>query len=230
MRLSQVLMVQAVLFALAMFALAISQVNAEDINANTPEIKTTTVGKLPKLAWPFLYIGKVSIASPDAPKMAERLAASFAKSGYTVAENSEKPTYTIIQDYRGKAADYVPQTSDTGSGGGGWVSALFNLGLNVLIGQKMGLINTGNLLQSNANTVADTVRRAGEAYGNPDEKAERISAAEKAKEETNLVVYRLCFTGNCAYALSAGPSDLNQLDDACFKAGILKLAGQDAEQ
>lgn len=203
---------------------------AEDISANTPEIKTTTVGGVMKLPWAFLG-GKVNVASPDEPKMSERLAASFAKSGYEIVDKPGKRinSFVIIRDYRGKAADYVPQTSDTGSGGGGWGGALFSLGISVLIGHQMGVINTSNLLQSNANTVADTVRLASDAYGNPTGNAEMASAAEKAREETNLVVYRLCFAGSCAHALSAGASDFERLDDACFKDGILKLAHQDAE-
>ncbi len=213
-------------FAVLMsFAMATSYVIADVFEG--ADIKTSTVGKLGKLAWPFLYMSKVSVASPDAPKLAESLAASFEKSGYKMEENTQKPTYVIIRDFRGKAIDYVPQSSNAGSGGGGWASALFSLGLNVLIGQKMGLVNTDHLIQSNANTVADTVRRAGDAYGNPNENTEIASAAEKAKAETNLVVYRLCMMGSCAYALSAGATDLDRLDVACFKDGILKLAGQE---
>lgn len=212
------------------FVSMIGNACAEDTTAIVPEIKTTTVGGVMKLAWPFLG-GKVNVASRDAPKMAERLAASFAKSGYKVVDKPGKliDSFQIIRDYRGKAADYVPQTSDTGSGGGGWGGALFSLGISVLIGHQMDVISTSNLLQSNANAVAETVRLASDAYGNPTENAEMASAAEKAREETNLVVYRLCFAGSCAHALSAGASDLERLDEACFKDGILKLAHQDAE-
>lgn len=193
----------------------------------TPEVKTNTVGNIAKLAWAPIYFGKVSVASPDAPKLAKALAASLAKSGYKMEENIEKPTYVIIQDFRGKAVDYVPQASNAGTTGGGWASALFSLGLNVLIGQKMGLINTSNVLQSNANAVATTVQQAGQAYGNPSQNEEQAKVAEKAKEATNLVVYRLCMGGNCAYALSAGEADLDKLDEACLKDGIFKLAGQE---
>lgn len=208
-------------------SVAAGQVHAAANNAS--EIKTSTVGGISKLASPFFYFGKVSVASPDAPKFAEELASSFAKSGYKVVEDKSKPTYVIIRDFRGKAADYVPQTADTRTGGG-WASALFTLGINLLVGEKLGLINTSNVLQSNSVTLADTIEKTGRAYseGNPSQNEGRAKAAEKAKEEaTNLVVYRLCTGGNCAYALAAGDADLDQLDEACFRKGILKLAGQE---
>lgn len=213
---------------LMLFVMATGYVNADA--AGEAEIKTSTVGKTAKLAWPFLA-GKISVKSSEAPKMADMLTASFAKSGYTIDNNSVKPTYVIFRMHRGKAADYAPQESSDKSEGAGWVGAFFSLGFNVLVGQKLGLINTSNIRQSDANTLADTARRASDAYGNPtnnaDKNAEMATAAEKVKEETNLVVYALCFSGHCAYALSAGEADLDRLDEACYRDGILKLAGQD---
>lgn len=211
------------------FVSVIGNACADDTNTNATEIKTSTVGHVGKLAWAFLG-GTVSVDSPDAQAMAARLAENFAKSGYKVVENSEHPTYRIMRDFRGKAANYVPPTSGDKSEGGNWGGALLNLGVSVLIGHQMGLINTSNLLQSNAYAVAETVRQTGDAYVNPAKSEEMTSAAEKGREEMNLVVYRLCYHGNqCAYALSSGTSDLERLDEACFKKGILKLAGQDAE-
>ncbi len=109
--------------------------------------------------------------------------------------------FRIIRDYRGKAADYVPQTSDTSTGAGGWGSALASLGVGVLIGKNLGLINTHNLLMSDANTVANLVQRTAEAYGDPGQNEERAKATEGVKVERNLVAFRLCFRGQCAYAL-----------------------------
>jgi len=221
-------------FLAVLFVFVIGQVKAEDASANAPKTTTTTVGHVGKLAWPFLA-GNVRVASTDDPKMKEMLAASFVKSGYTVISDYEKKanTFTIFRNYRGKASNYVPPTANTPAEGGGWGSAIFSLGLNVLIGQKMGLINTSNIFQSNANTLVDTARRAGEAYGTPQGKSaeEMASATKNANGEINLVVYQLCFSASnaCAYALSAGASDLDVLDAACFKDGILKLAGQDSE-
>lgn len=208
--------------------LSVAMVMASHANADVAgeDIKTSTAGKLAKLAWPFIYMGKVSVVSRDSPKLAEALAASFEKSGYKMEKNLEKPTYEITRQFRGKASDYNPPKSDTSSDGG-WGSALFTLGLNLLIGQKMGVINTDNILQSNANALADTARRASDAYGNPGQDAEHANVAEKVKAEKNLVVYRVCAMGSCAYTLAAGSADLEQLDEACYKNEILKLAGQD---
>jgi hypothetical protein len=135
----------------------------------------------------------------------------------------------IIRDYRGKTADYVPQTSDTSTGGGGWGSALANLGVGVLIGKNLGLVNTHNLLMSDANTVAKLVQQTGEAYGDPGQNEDRAKTVEGVNSERNLVAFRLCFRGQCAHALSAGDASLDDLEEACFRDGILKLAKLETE-
>jgi hypothetical protein len=43
------------------------------------------------------------------------------------------------------------------------------------------------------------------------------------------VAFRLCFRGQCAHALSAGDASLEELEEACFREGILKLAKLDTE-
>jgi hypothetical protein len=73
------------------------------------------------------------------------------------------------------------------------------------------------------------VQRTGEVYGNPGQNEDRARAAEGVKDERNLVAFRLCFRGQCAHALSAGDASLEELEEACFREGILKLAKLDTE-
>lgn len=192
-------------------------------------IKTSTVGIVgtPSTFFSSLFGSKYGVVSHDAPELAARFAGRLVKRGHRLYERSDlnrESQYVIIRDYRGKAADYVPQTSDTSTGAGGWGSALANLGVGVLIGKNLGLINTHTLLMSDANTVANLVQRTGEAYGDPGQNEDRAKTAEGVKEERNLVVFRLCFRGQCAHALSAGDASLDALEEACFRDGILKLA------
>ena len=192
-------------------------------------INTSTVGKVgaPSTFVSSLFGSKYGVASPDAPELAARLAGRLVKRGYRLYEASDLnrvSQYVIIRDYRGKAADYVPQTADASTGGGGWGSALANLGLGILIGKNLGLINTHNLLMSDANAVANLAQRTAEAYGDPGQIEDRANATQSVKAERNLVAYRLCFRGQCAHALSAGDASLDALEEACFKEGILKLA------
>lgn len=192
-------------------------------------IKTSTVGIVgtPSTFISSLFGSMYGVVSPDAPELAARFAGRLAKRGYRLYEGSDlnrDSQYVIIRDYRGKAADYVPQAADTNSGAGGWGSALANLGVGVLIGKNLGLINTHNLLMSDANTVANLVQRTAEAYGDPGQNEERAKTTEGVKDERNLVAFRLCFRGQCAYALSAGDASLDALEEACFRDGILKLA------
>lgn len=192
-------------------------------------IKTSTVGIVgtPSTFFSSLFGSRYGVASPDAPELAARFAGKLVKRGYRLYERSDlnrDSQYVIILDYRGKASDYVPQTSDTSTGAGGWGSALANLGVGVLIGKNLGLVNTRNLVMSDANTVANLVQRTGEAYGDPGQNEGRAKTAEGVKEERNLVAFRLCFRGQCAHALSAGDASLDDLEEACFRDGILKLA------
>ncbi|MBI5330057.1 MAG: hypothetical protein HZB71_05530 [Betaproteobacteria bacterium] len=193
-------------------------------------IKTTTVGTMPPPSRFFssLFGAKYGAVSPDAPKWAARLATLLSKQGYRLYEPSEitrnSDVFVIIRDYRGKSADYLPQTSEVGSRGG-WGSALVSLGLGGLIGKNLGVVNTHNPLMSDANTVANLVRQTGDAYGNPGQNEDRAKATEGVKDERNLVAFRLCFRGQCAYALSAGDASLDDLEEGCFRDGILKLAG-----
>jgi hypothetical protein len=192
-------------------------------------INTSTVGIVgtPSTFFSSLFSSKYGVVSPDAPELAVRFAGRLVKRGYRLYERSDlnrESQYVIIRDYRGKAADYVPQAADTNSGAGDWGSVLANLGVGVLIGKNLGLINTHNLLMSNANTVANLVQRTAEAYGDPGQNEERAKTAEGVKEERNLVVFRLCFRGQCAHALSAGDASLDALEEVCFRDGILKLA------
>jgi len=192
-------------------------------------IKTSTVGVVgtPSKFFSSLFGSKYGVVSPDAPELAARFAVRLVERGYRLYERSDlnrESQYVIIRDYRGKAADYVPQTSDASTGGGGWGSALANLGVGVLIGKNLGLVNTHNLLMSDANTVANLVQRTGEAYGDPGQNEDRAKTVEGVKEERNLVAFRLCFRGQCAHVLSAGDASLDVLEEACFRDGILKLA------
>ncbi len=196
-------------------------------------IKTSTVGNVgtPSTFFSSLFGSRYGVVSPDAPELATRFEVRLAKRGYRLYAQSDPnrdSEYVIIRDYRGKAADYVPQTSDTNTGGG-WGRALANLGVGVLIGKNLGLINPHNLLMSDANTVANLVQRTGEAYGNPGQNEDRAIAAEGVKGERNLVAFRLCFRGQCAHALSAGEASLEDLEEACFSDGILKLAKLETE-
>ena len=207
--------------------------NAEEAVAPVG-IKTSTVGIVgtPSAFFSSLFGSRYGVVSPDAPELAARFAVRLVKRGYRLYERSDlnrDSQYVIIRDYRGKAADYVPQTSDASTGGGGWGSALANLGVGVLIGKNLGLVNTHNLLMSDANTVANLVQRTGEAYGDPGQNEDRAKTAESVKEERNLVAFRLCFRGQCAHVLSAGDASLDDLEEACFRDGILKLAKLETE-
>lgn len=224
------------IFGLAWVLLSLSLAGAASAaEAVAPvRIKTSTVGVVgaPSTFFSSLFGSRYGVVSPDAPELAARFAGQLVKRGYRLYERSDlnrESQYVIIRNYRGKTADYVPQTSDTSTGGGGWGSALANLGVGVLIGKNLGLINSHNLLMSDANTVANLVQQTGEAYGDPGQNEERAKAGEGIKDERNLVAFRLCFRGQCAHALSAGDASLDDLEEACFRDGILKLAKLETE-
>ena len=108
-------------------------------------IKTSTVGNVgtPSTFFSSLFGSRYGVVSPDAPELATRFEVRLAKRGYRLYAQSDPnrdSQYVIIRDYRGKAADYVPQTSDTSMGGGGWGHALASLGVGVLVGKNLGLI------------------------------------------------------------------------------------------
>ena len=215
--------------ALALLSLAVGAGAAEGVASG--QIKTSTVGIVGVLS-PFfsaLLGNKHGVVSPDAPDLAAKFADRMVKRGFTLYATPEitkdSDVYVIIRDYRGKAADYVPQTAEIRMGGGGWGSAIASLGLGVLVGKNLGTINTNSLLMSDANAVANLVQRTGDADGNPGQNEDRAKAKEGVKDERNLVAFRLCFRGQCAHALSAGDASVDDLEDACFRDGILKLAG-----
>lgn len=220
--------------ALALLCLVVGVDVGAAGDAEQDRIKTTTVGSMPPPSQFFssLFGAKYGAVSRDAPELAARLAARLSQQGYRLYEPSEitrnSDVFVIIRDYRGRAADYVPQTSEAGTRGG-WGSALVSLGLGVLVGKNLGVVNTHNPLMSDANTVANLVQRTGEAYGNPGLNEDRSVAADAIKDARNLVAFRLCFRGQCAYALSAGDASHEVLEESCFKEGILKLAGLEEE-
>jgi hypothetical protein len=221
-------------FAWALVSLSLAGAASASEALTPARIKTSTVGVVgtPSTFFSSLFGSRYGVVSPDAPELATRFEVRLAKRGYRLYERSDlnrDSQYVIIRDYRGKAAAYVPQTSDTSMGGGGWGHALASLGVGVLVGKNLGLINSHNLLMSDANTVANLVQRTGEAYGNPGQNEDRARAAEGVKDERNLVAFRLCFRGQCAHALSAGDASLEELEEACFREGILKLAKLDTE-
>lgn len=215
-----------VLLVSSLLGCASSSVN----ESNADKIKTVTSGiaGTPSSFWSGLFVRTYGVLSPDAPEMAKRLEADMAAKGYKIhdhaGDKSRGEDLVIIRDYRGTAAGYVPQTSEVGSRGG-LGSALVSLGIGIAIGKNMGVVNTHNPLMSNPNTVANLVVRTSEAYGDPGLADKRASDAATMKNEPNLVALRLCFRNQCGYAVSAGDASHDDLENACYRDGILKLAG-----
>lgn len=164
----------------------------------------------------------------DAYELSKKLAEIMAQKGcrievVTQASRNSSSTYSMDRLFSGKAVDYTPPQV---SSGGNPLASLVTLGVGLAVGKSVGVIDTGRLLNSDANAIANLVTSTDRAYGPINNARAHGEVIEGVKGDRNLVIFRLCHNGvSCAHAASAGDASLEELEDVVFNEGVLKLVG-----
>lgn len=171
---------------------------------------------------------KVVVANrpEDASEFSKKLAERMTQKGCNIeivdrGSGNSSNIYTIDRLFSGKAVDYTPPQV---SSGGNSLASLVTLGVGLAVGRSVGVIDTGRLLNSDANTIANLVTSTDRAYGPVNNEKAHGEAIDGVKGDRNLVIFRLCHNGvSCAHAASSGDASLEELEEVNFNNGILKL-------